>query len=189
MGVGVGGVGEVGKSSSRWVVVGVGEGEFQSPGGGKSSSRRVGGVGGRRDRRRGKRSSGGGGRGNDGRWTATATARLRLAANGLASLDFSSILGSVFCDFLRSVNRFHFLVIYRILGFICWKFKKSSFGCFMENFQFDYCVIFSFMVHGSKFCHDLRVKFLAPNGYIEGRMGFWAVWLMSSDQPYTCNFG
>ena len=107
-------------------------------GGGKSSSRRVGGgeeiadagggeeiadggrVGGRRDRR------GEGGRGNGGRWTATATARFRLAANGLASFDFSSLLGSVYCDFLRSVNRFHFLVIYRILGFICWKFKNGS---------------------------------------------------------------
>ena len=75
---------------------------------------------GRRDRQ------GEGGRGNSERWTATATARLRLAANGLASLDFSSLLGSVYCDFLRSVNRFHFLVIYRILGFICWKFKNGS---------------------------------------------------------------
>ena len=107
------------------VVVGVGEGEFQPSGGGKSSSHRVGGVGGRRDCRRGQRSPGGGGRGNDERWTATATARLRLAANGLASLDFSSLLGSVYCDFLRSINRFHFLVIYRILGFICWEFKNG----------------------------------------------------------------
>ena len=66
----------------------------------------------------------GGGGGGGGRWTVTA--RLRLAANGLASLDYSSLLGSVYCDFLRSVNRFHFLVIYRIFCFICWEFKNGS---------------------------------------------------------------
>ena len=63
---------------------------------------------------------GGGGRGR-------ATARLRLAVNGLASLDYSSLLCSVYCDFLRSVNRFYFfLVIYRISCFICWEFKIGS---------------------------------------------------------------
>ena len=79
----------------------MGEGEFQPLGGGWGVGGRVpaaglGVWGGRRDHRRGKRSPGGGGRGNGGRRTATATARLRLAANGLASLDFSSLLGFVY---------------------------------------------------------------------------------------------
>ena len=69
---------------------------------------------------------GGGGGGGGGTAMTTATARLRLAANGLASLDYSSLLGSVYCDFLISVNRFHFLVIYRIFCFICWEFKNGS---------------------------------------------------------------
>ena len=45
-------------------------------------------------------------RGNDGRWTATA--RLRLAANGLASLDYSSLLGSVYCYFPQIWKSFPF---------------------------------------------------------------------------------
>ena len=68
----------------------------------------------------------GGKRGNGGRWTATATARLRLAPNGLASLDYSSLLGFVYCDFLKSGNRIHFFVIYRIFCFIFWEFKNGS---------------------------------------------------------------
>ena len=63
----VGGVGEGGKSSSRWVVVGVGE--FQPPGGGGEE---IADAGGRRYRRRGRdrRGEGGvatadGGRGSD----------------------------------------------------------------------------------------------------------------------------
>ena len=47
-------------------------------------------------------------RGNGGRWMATATARLRLAANGLASLDYSSLLGSVYCDFSQIWKSFPF---------------------------------------------------------------------------------
>ena len=47
-------------------------------------------------------------RGNDGRWTATAPARLRLAANGLASLDYSSLLCSVYCDFPQIWKSFPF---------------------------------------------------------------------------------
>ena len=45
-------------------------------------------------------------RGNGGPWTATA--RLRLAANGLASLDYSSLLGSVYCDFPQIWKSFPF---------------------------------------------------------------------------------
>ena len=81
------------------------------------------GAGGRRDRRRGKRSPGGGA------WE-------RLTVNGdddgeaptcskwVGFPHYSSLLGSVYCDFLRSVNRFHFLVIYRIFCFICWEKPK-----------------------------------------------------------------
>ena len=62
-------------------------------------------------------------RGNDGRWTA----RLRLAANELASLDYSSLLGSVYCDFPHIWKSFpFFLVIYRIFCFIFWEFKNGS---------------------------------------------------------------
>ena len=47
-------------------------------------------------------------RGNDGRWTTTATARLRLSANGLASLEYSSLIGSVYCDFPKIWKSFPF---------------------------------------------------------------------------------
>ena len=43
-------------------------------------------------------------RGNGGRWMA----RLRLATNGLASLDYSSLLGSVYCDFPQIWKSFPF---------------------------------------------------------------------------------
>ena len=45
------GVGEGGKSSSRWVVVGVGEGEFQPPGGGVGGRVPAAGGGGGRGKR------------------------------------------------------------------------------------------------------------------------------------------
>ena len=46
--------------------------------------------------------------GNDRRWTATTMAKLRLATNGLASLDYSSPLGSVYCDFPQIWKSFPF---------------------------------------------------------------------------------
>ena len=46
--------------------------------------------------------------GNGRWWTATAMAKLRLAANGLASLYYSSLLGSVYCDFPQIWKSFPF---------------------------------------------------------------------------------
>ena len=42
------------------------------------------------------------------RRTATTTARLQLVANGLASIDYSSLLGSVYCDFPQILKSFPF---------------------------------------------------------------------------------
>ena len=71
-------------------------------------------------------------RGNGRRWMATATATLRLAVNELAFLLNSSFLRTVIAISLRSGNRFHFYVIYRIFCSNCWEFKMvhgSSFFC------------------------------------------------------------
>ena len=81
------------------------------------------GAGGRRDRRRGKRSPGGGA------WERlTVNGRRRRRGSDLQQWvgfpHYSSLLGSIYCDFLRSVNRFHFLVIYKIFCFICWEKPK-----------------------------------------------------------------
>ena len=44
-----------------------------------------------------------------GRWTATTTATLQLAANGLAFLLFSSLLRTVFCDLVQIWKSFPFV--------------------------------------------------------------------------------
>ena len=94
------------------------------------------------------------------------------------------------------------ITVFLDFPYIC---KSFPFVWYLYNFCFNSGVFKNWFTGGRFWVMGFSVIFISnwiwfkiclftgvifgSNGYIEGIMGFWTVLLMSSDQPYTCNFG